>query len=367
MLPGFDRWQAQDITNDQVDSTMRQFGDIIVPSQDVFAECFLTGKKKLRVDLNKGKEIPRDFHMQAETPTGRTLTVSLRVFYKDQPYHCRRCTEEHVGDCPKFLAEKEEKQQIQKVKLNLTKTAMIGDSNYRCVNENGVMASVTAVTGGKIGHISNQVRFEDLSKMENVILAAGQNCTNDVDELDEKFWQARTLAEVSKLESVVNKLMEKGKNVIMLGVPPAPCTQTSARKRNARLFVNKSLTELVQRANTIDTKPGRASFLSEADTDFTESLDFKDERHLSEHAMERRIALIDGILPDKCKLKSMKLKARATCGPYRGCYGAYPAGCMFCTEMNHSEQDCPRKHKHGQKRQEVSGSDEQNSKYTKQE
>ena len=85
---GFDRSPADLLTNEQLDKILEQFGTIIDPTQDVFAESFLTGKKKLRLDLNKGKEIPRDFHAQVETPTGRSLTANLRVYYRDQPYHC---------------------------------------------------------------------------------------------------------------------------------------------------------------------------------------------------------------------------------------------------------------------------------------
>ena len=47
----------------------------------LYAENFLTGKNKLRIDLDQGKDIPRDFHMQVETETGRSLTVSLRLFF----------------------------------------------------------------------------------------------------------------------------------------------------------------------------------------------------------------------------------------------------------------------------------------------
>ena len=206
-IMGFDRSPAEKITNASIDKTLQQFGDIIVPTQDVYAENFLTGKKKLRIDLNKGNEIPRDFHMLFETETGKSLTVSLWVYYKDQPYHCRKCTEQHVGDCPKFIAEKEEKQQVKKIKEDITKTIMIGDSNFRCVNESGVMASVTAVTGGKIGHICNQVKFENLDKIDNIILSAGQNFINNADEVEQKFWEARTLAEISSTETVINSLL----------------------------------------------------------------------------------------------------------------------------------------------------------------
>ena len=356
-IMGFERRPADQISNASINKTLQQFGKIIVPTEDVYAENFLTGKKKLRIDLDQGKDIPRDFHMQIESETGRSLTVSLRVFYKEQPYHCRKCTEQHVGDCPKFIAEKEEKQQVKKMKEDISKTIMIGDSNFRCVNESGVMASVTAITGGKLGHICNQVQFENLEKIENVILSAGQNCTNDVDELEQKFWEARTLAEISTAEKVVNNLLKEGKNVFMLSVPPAPCTQTSTIKKTARNFINKHLGDLVQRANTIDAKKGIAGLVNESDADYRGDTNFKDERHLSQRAMERRIGLLEDILPSDSKLKHPMLKGRATGEPYRGCYGAHPAGCMFCTKLNHGEQTCPIKLKQGTKRQTVSGSD----------
>ena len=206
---GFDRSPADQLTNDIIDKTLEQFGDIIDPTQDVFAENFLTGKKKVRIDLNKGKEIPCDFHVLFETATGKSITVTLRVYYKDQPYHCKRCTEQHIGDCPKFTAEKEDKERIKQVKENNTKTVMIGDSNIRCVNENRMMASVTAVTGGKIGHISNQIEFEDLGKIDTVIMSAGQNCTNDADDIEQKSWETRTHVKISRAEKVIENLWNK--------------------------------------------------------------------------------------------------------------------------------------------------------------
>ena len=46
-IVGFDRSPAELLTNEKIDSILGQFGDIIVPTQDVYAESFLTGKKKL--------------------------------------------------------------------------------------------------------------------------------------------------------------------------------------------------------------------------------------------------------------------------------------------------------------------------------
>ena len=366
-LMGFERSPADLLTNEKIDAILKQFGDIIEPTQDVFAESFLTGKKKVRVDLNKEMDIPRDFHVQVESLTGRQLTASLRVYYRDQPYHCRRCTEQHVGDCPKFIAEREERQQIKKVKEENTKTILVGDSNFRCVNENGVMASVTAVTGGKIGHIVNQLEFENLEKIDTIIISAGQNCTNDADEVERTIWENRTLKEISAAEKVINQMMTQGKSVIMLTVPPVPCTQTTTRKKEARVFVNNQIAHLVQRVNAIDSKPGTAGILIESDSSYNPETDFKDDRHLTQQAMERRISKLDEILPQSRKLRSTILKSRATCDPYRGCYGAHPAGCNYCTFFNHNVQGCGERKKNAQgtKRPTVSGSNSPGSKSQK--
>ena len=135
---------------------------------------------------------------------------------------------------------------------------MIGDSNFRCINENGVMASDTAVTGGKLGHICNQLDFENVNKVDTIIISAGQNCTNDADDVEKTAWETRTNKELGKVKGAV---MDKGKHIIMLSVPPVPCTQTSTRKKEARYFVNKGLPQLVRQANSIGSKPGTQRIL----------------------------------------------------------------------------------------------------------
>ena len=197
--------------------------------------------------------------------------------------------------------------------------------------------------------------------------SAGQNCTNDADEIEKSLWEARTVGEISKAEKVISNLMGKGKNIIMLSIPSVPCTQMSTRKKKeARKFINNHIVKLIRRANTIDSKPGTAGLLTESDASYTSSTDFKDERHLTQLAMERRISQLDQILPENRRLRNNMLKARPTCDPYSACYGAYPAGCNYCTKLNHSEQDCPlRKKQQGTKRQNVSGSEMQDPKVTK--
>jgi len=82
--------------------------------------------------------------------------------------------------------------------------------------------------------------------------------------------------------------------------------------------------------------------------------------------MERRIGKLDYVLSDNRKLRNPVLKARPTCDPYWGCYGAHPAGCMYCTKLSHSEQDCPcPTNSDPKKRRVVSGSDTKEAKVQK--
>ena len=312
----------------------------------------------MRIDLNKGKEIPRELFADFMTQEGKKHSVSLRCFYKDQPYICKRCKVEHIGDCPEWLNERAQKEKVKQVKLENSKTIMVGDSNFRCINESGVMASATAITGGKIGHIVNQIQFENLQKMENVVLSAGQNCITDVQTLGKTAWENRTMGEINGLEKVVVELTQQGKKVFLLSVPPVPCTQSSKETKDARNFINTNFSKLIQRTLT-KCSAGMAAYLEENDGNYNQATDFVDERHLSQIAIERRISLLDEILPEGHKLKSPTLKARPTCEPYRGCYGTYPFGCHFCTKLSHSEDSCPAKKgekTQTQKRQLSSGS-----------
>ena len=179
-MTGLNFFPASQVTNEQLDKILSNFGEILVPTQDVFANIFLTGKKKVRIDLTKEKDIPRELFVEFESEAGKKHSTSIRCFYKGQPYQCKRCRVKHTGDCPEWIEEKNQKEKVKKWKENNTQTTMIGDSNFRCVNEGGIMASVTSITGGKIGHIANQVEFENLSAIDNVVLSAGQNCVNDL-------------------------------------------------------------------------------------------------------------------------------------------------------------------------------------------
>ena len=57
-MVGFQRYPNNQLSNDQINNILKQYGTIIEPTDDVYAEVFMTGKKKARIDLDKGKDIP---------------------------------------------------------------------------------------------------------------------------------------------------------------------------------------------------------------------------------------------------------------------------------------------------------------------
>ena len=338
-MTGFNFFPASEVANDQLDKILGNFGEILVPTQDVFAEVFLTGKKKARIDLTKGKEIPRELFIEFVTPTGKKHSTSVRCFYKGQPYHCKRCRDNYTGDCPEWLEEKDQKEKVKKWKDQNTRTTMIGDSNLRCVNEGGVMTSVTAITGGKIGHIANQLQFENLSAIDNVILSSGQNCISDLEKLGKGPWEKRTLGEITELENQVKSLINVKKNVFILNVPPVPLVTRTKELKEARSFINTNLQRLCERS--AKKHPNKITFVAENDGNYNASIDFTDERHLAPIAVERLLNNMDQHLPTNQKLKNENLTGHATGKPYRGCYGTYPVGCNFCTRLKHGEPNCP--------------------------
>ena len=112
-MTGFDRFPAEQISNEQIDRALSNFGKILVPTQDVYGgDIFLTGKKKVRLDLDKGEDIPREFFIEFST-NGKKFNTSIRVFYKDQPYFCKKCMVKHIGDCPEWRKMKEEEAKVK--------------------------------------------------------------------------------------------------------------------------------------------------------------------------------------------------------------------------------------------------------------
>ena len=345
-MVGFDKFPAEKIENSQLDKILSAFGTIIVPTDDVYAaDIFLTGKKKCRIDLDKEVDIPRDLFVEFAAEPDKKHGTSIRVFYKDQPYFCRRCSERHVGNCPEWEIEQSEKQTVKEFKKEKSVTAMVGDSNFRYLNEGGLMASVTSISGGKIGHICNQLKFENFDNTKNVVLSAGHNCLNDLVELGRPIWEKRVSNELKEYEAVTKQLASRGKKVFILSIPPTPFSSKTKEMKEARTWINQKLSGMVQRviSGLKKDEGGMVAFIDENEGNYNTSTDFDDDKHLSPLAVEKLVSKLNEILPSAHKLKDERLKGKTTCRLYKGCHGTYPIGCNVCTQVNHNEQICPLK------------------------
>lgn len=88
------------LTNKALTKFFENYGTILEPVEDVFdltENVWSIDKKKCRIDLDKELNIPRNCPIEVPVDNG-TKKGTLRITYKDQPYYCRRCTDEHVGD-----------------------------------------------------------------------------------------------------------------------------------------------------------------------------------------------------------------------------------------------------------------------------
>ena len=142
-------------------------------------------------------------------------------------------------------------------------------------------------------------------------------------------------------------------------MPPTPVTQSSKRNKDARLEINRKLSEITQKLNR-EKKSGNGvvAYISEGDDNYNKQTDFTDKRHLSPQATTRFLSTLNNLLPEGQKLISPVLKGKLTARPYRGCYGTYPLGCRTCTAIGHNESACPltskkRNRSHGDEQNEA--------------
>ena len=165
------------ITNEQLTDFFKQFGDIINPVQDVYLaydSVWREDKKRLFMDINKGRDIPRMNPFEIEGD-GRIIKGQIRVTYREQPWLCRTCGVEHTEGCPKKEEEKKRGAIIKNMKEEKTKTMIIGDSNLKLVNGESILADVVSSSGAKIGHIGNMIDSENLDSYDNIVVMAGTN------------------------------------------------------------------------------------------------------------------------------------------------------------------------------------------------
>ena len=327
------------LTNKTLTKYLEKYGTILEPVEDVTdlsENAWALDKKKCRIDLDKELHIPRNFPIETPAADGTIKKGTLRITYRDQPWYCRRCRLDHDGECPKRMEDRRREEEIREQKAKETKTLILGDSNLKLVNANAILADVTASSGAKIGHITNQMDFEKMEKYENVVLMVGvNNVPGQNDRGDENSYNKQIDVEMKALETELSKHVKKGKNVYLTQVANPKHVRNSQRGVNIRTKINKDFHDMKNRLKS-HNKKAKVDIINWSP--FDDEDDYSTVKSISDRAMIRFLQKVDEKLEGK--LRAKYLDTVLTAHPYSTVGSTYPPGCYKCTKMGHSEDSC---------------------------
>lgn len=327
------------LTNRDLTKHLEMYGTIIDPVEDVvdFSDnAWSLDKKKCRIDLDKELHIPRTMPVEVPTDDG-VIKSSLRITYKDQPWQCRRCPDDHVGPCPKWAQDRKREQEIREQKERDTKTLILGDSNLKLVNQNAILADVVASSGAKIGHTCNELQFTNLDKYKNIVLFTGvNNIPNKNEKVEEQAVAKQIDKELKVLEKELTQQVNKGKNVFLTQVANPEHVRNNTRGTNIREKINKEYTDM---KNRLKAKNKKVIVDTINWNVFTEEEDYSSVKGVSEKAIVSFLGKVDEKIEGD--LRATYLDRELTAHPYSKVTPAYPVGCRKCTQIGHSESSCP--------------------------
>ena len=286
----------------------------------------------MRIDLDKELDIPRWCPIEIPTSDG-IIKGSIKITYKDQPWDCRRCNLDHTGECPKRMDDRRRLQEIREQKERETKTLIIGDSNLKLVNSKAILADVVTSSGAKIGHISNQLQFENVENYDNIVVFAGVNNISGPNErVDEKGMTKQVESEMKALETELAKHVKKGKTVLLTEVSDPDHVRSLLRNVTLRNEINKSYNDMHNRLKS--HKKGKVDMIKWSP--FHDEDDYHTVKAVSEKAIASFIQKID----EKIGIRATYLDTKLTADAYSNVTATYPLGCRKCTKMQHTEDSC---------------------------
>ena len=351
-------------SNEQVDAFLTQYGDLITPTHEETDReyGFRTGKKKAQIDIKTDIERWQEIELEVRMD-GKTVPTKGRVniFYRGQPYKCRDCNTIHTEKCPQRVAKEAAEAEAEKDRLRQTNTLLIGDSNLRRVNEKGFFFKSDCASGAKIGHVANSLDFTKEGEYDNVIVHVGQNNIEGDPQVDIKKWEAQVKIEVSSLKTKLSKF----KKALVVGVPPAPICNKTAKAQTMRAKVNNALKGI-----TRDNLNIRFVEIEQEDEDYeVGGSNWEDPMHMTEKFTNYMLGKVSEKMRDiqggPLYVKNMPW----TCPRiHSGVRNTYKFGCEVCTIIGHAKEACPSspskpgKSNENKKRGPPSGSDEPFSK-----
>ncbi len=333
-------------SHEQVDAFLANYGTVIVPTKDKVDEHgFRTGKRDAKIDLVKDIDRWQSVTLKVKVE-GKEVEVTGKVnfYYKGQPYNCRDCLEVHQDKCPQKVIRETAEAEGEKVRKAKSKTLFIGDSNLRRVNEHAFFAKTDCATGAKIGHIANSLEWTSPGEHENVIVHAGQNNVSTDPKVDMETWERDMKEEVDKLKDKVSGF----KNVVLVGVPPAPSCMKTDKTRAMRESINGELKVLAENP--------KVRYVPIEQYDEDDEGNWEDEKHMTEKFTNYMLSKVTIEMYEVHGGEFFIKNVPWTCeGKYKGVNTTYKLGCGKCTGMGHAETHCEQIVKAGKRQTRPSG------------
>ena len=283
------------------DEYFSKYGTIIKTTHDDKNELGMkNGKKKIRLDLDKGENIPRVNWLEAkivlEDGTEKTTKGKIKVYYSNQPIFCKLCKIEHEGKCPEKIKRDElfKDYEINRQKEN--KAFIVSDSNLRHVNEMALHAKTHVSSGAKIGHLDNVIKNSDLDSVNHIIVNVGLCNIDSNPSTNFDRWYNNQKPQISALTKSLTDLSAKGKKSVVIAVPEAPLTKTSAKTKKMRDSINKSFETMCKSIN--NTHPNSVSVIHICEKMENGVETFTDDLHISQQQTEKLIQRVDAELQD---------------------------------------------------------------------
>jgi hypothetical protein len=141
----------------------------------------MKASRSLKILLHEGMDIPREFNYIS--PTSDRAKV-IRIVYDGQPWHCRKpCDMYHTSRfCP---ARDDPNKRDGSPEGGTKKSALLlSSSETRLCDATDPSCGIKVVkwSGGKIGHLANIIKDEEIGKFDQVVIIGGLNdISGDID------------------------------------------------------------------------------------------------------------------------------------------------------------------------------------------
>ena len=242
----------------------------------------------------------------------------VTIGYRGKSYHCARCQERHVGECP--VKRDFYQEQTYRATQQIT-TTILADSTLRHADATGLSADIICMSGGRVGQVAHMLKdAPKIPEMKNIVVLAG---TNDIlcdNESEEEF-----STKVSKGVELLQHQTFRDSKALTFVTPPLPPDLSVLRgsKRDRLNVILSTLSVIPKNEFTVLPCPP--------------SIDM-DGFHPTEAGTKELLKYIDATLP------IIHNPAFITNGRlYNGVETAYRYGCLTC--LNHLELDlqsiCP--------------------------